>query len=176
MTEKEMRRLGRTELLEMLLEQSRENERLQEKVQELEEKLQNKEIHLNKAGSIAEAALSLNRVFEAAEASCIQYIENIHMLNERQTVVNKEREEKSKEEAAVMLSETQARCMMMEEETKKQCEERIRETDKRVEERWAQISQRLTALYQSHEGLMELVSQGVSLVSGRGGADGSKEE
>ena len=176
MTEKEMRRLGRTELLEMLLEQSRENEKLQERVQELEDKLQNKEINLNKAGSIAEAALALNGVFEAAEASCLQYIENIHMLEEKQTVLNKEREEKSKADAAVMLSETQARCIMLEEETKKKCEERILETDKRVEERWAQISQRLTALYQSHEGLMELVSQGVSLVSGRGGTDGSKEE
>ena len=175
MTEREMRRLGRAELLEMLLEQGKENEKLQERIKELEDKLQSKEIHLDKAGSIAQAALALNGVFEAAEASCLQYIENIRMLNERQVEINKEREEKSQADAAVMLSETQAKCIMMEEETKKKCEERIRETDKRVEERWAQISQRLTALYQSHEGLMELVSQGVSLVSGRGGANGLEE-
>ncbi len=77
MTEKEMKRLKRAELLEMLVEQMKENERLKEQLREKEEELQNRKIKIDQAGSIAEAALALNGVFEAAQAAAQQYLESI---------------------------------------------------------------------------------------------------
>ena len=46
MADKTLRKLKRTELLEMLIEQSKENERLRGQVEELEKKLADKEIRL----------------------------------------------------------------------------------------------------------------------------------
>ena len=78
MTEKELRRLSRVDLLEMLIAQSTELQECKEKLEAAEEALKNREIAVRKAGSIAEASLVLNGVFEAADRACQQYIENIH--------------------------------------------------------------------------------------------------
>lgn len=63
MDEKQLRRLRRMDLMELLLSQAQEIESLQERVVELEDKLKRREIIVAEAGSIAEAALKLNKVF-----------------------------------------------------------------------------------------------------------------
>lgn len=77
MTEKELHKLKRAELLEMMLAQSREIESLQGRIEQLEAKLADKEIRIQESGSIAEAALKLNGIFEAAQAAADQYLENV---------------------------------------------------------------------------------------------------
>jgi len=96
LTEKEVRRLRRSDLLELLVEQRKENERLEEQIKILEKKLEDRTIQIDAAGSIAEAALRLNDVFEAAQAACEQYKENIKI-----------------------------KCEQMEEETRKKCEDML---------------------------------------------------
>ena len=44
MTEKELRRLSRTDLLEMLLEQSKEVQRLQQELEETKQKLEDRRL------------------------------------------------------------------------------------------------------------------------------------
>ena len=77
MTDKELRKLKRREVLEMLLEQTKENEALKNRIADLEAQLENREIILKESGSIAEAALKLNGVFEAAQKAADEYLENI---------------------------------------------------------------------------------------------------
>lgn len=77
MTDKELRKLRRGELLEMLLEQTKENERLKKQIADLEAQLEDRKIILKQSGSIAEAALKLNGVFEAAQKAAEQYLENV---------------------------------------------------------------------------------------------------
>lgn len=84
MTDKELKRLSRLELLEMLVSQIEENKDLQKKLDEANEKLRNQDIIKEKAGSIAEAALQLNEVFNAADKAASQYLENIRRINENQ--------------------------------------------------------------------------------------------
>ena len=90
MTEKEFRKLSRLELLEILTEQSRRIEELSQKLEEAEKKLQSRKLQIEKAGSIAEASLQLNRVFEAAQAAADQYLENVRYINENKREENKE--------------------------------------------------------------------------------------
>ena len=77
MTTKELRKLSRAELLRMLLEQTRETERLRGELNQAREQLESREILLEEAGSIAEASLRLNRIFEAAQQAADQYLENV---------------------------------------------------------------------------------------------------
>jgi hypothetical protein len=83
MTEKELRRLRRSELLELLLDQAQELEKTQAELAEAQEQLKQREILLSNVGSIAEAALQLNHVFEAAQAAGEQYIDSLRALYER---------------------------------------------------------------------------------------------
>lgn len=130
MADKELRRLKRRDLLQMLLAQCEETERLQseldQKTAELEslqegyerlkdklnikdERLNEKDarisdletsieemqasrlIELSEAGSIAEAALRLNGIFEAAQRCAEQYLMNVKRLSQNAS----EREEES---------------------------------------------------------------------------------
>lgn len=77
MTDKELRHLNRSEILSLLVAQMEENQALKKRIGELEAELEDRRIAIDKAGSIAEAALALNGVFEAAQAAANQYLENV---------------------------------------------------------------------------------------------------
>ena len=84
MTERELKKLSRADLLELLLNERRENEGLRQQLEEAERKLADRRIQLEQAGSIAEAALRLNGVFAAAEAAAEQYLDSVRSLTEEQ--------------------------------------------------------------------------------------------
>lgn len=84
MAKKDLKRLSRKELLEMLVEQGRELERLQRELSEAQEKLNDRQIRLKTAGTIAEAAFSLNGVYEAVDAAAKQYLETIETQSQAQ--------------------------------------------------------------------------------------------
>ena len=77
MTDKKLKRMSRAELLELLIEQMEENERLKEQLEDAQARLNERDIIMQRAGSIAKAALELNRVFEAADAAARQYVESV---------------------------------------------------------------------------------------------------
>lgn len=77
MTAKELKRLRRSDLMEMLLELSKENQALRTQLYEAEKKLEDRMIMIADSGSLAEAALRLNRIFEDAQAACEQYEQNV---------------------------------------------------------------------------------------------------
>ncbi len=56
MTDKELKRLSRAELLQLLLDKTREAERLKAELEETKIQLESREILLQDTGSIAEAA------------------------------------------------------------------------------------------------------------------------
>lgn len=83
MTDKELRRLSRAELLQMLITQMEENERLNSRIEEMQNELDQRQIAIENSGSIAEAALKLNGVFEAADKAVKQYIESVKQMTEK---------------------------------------------------------------------------------------------
>lgn len=87
MDNKELSKLKRVDLLEVLLSLSKENEELRKKLAEAEAKLADREIKMARAGSMAEAALLLNGVFEAADAAAAQYLENLKSTGQWKTEI-----------------------------------------------------------------------------------------
>lgn len=106
----------------MLIDLSEELNQTKEQLHKAEEKLQNRKIMIDRAGSLAEASLQLNGVFEAAEAAGEQYLENIRDLSDRQEEICRRIERECREKARRRLEEVEKRCMMMEAETKHRCE------------------------------------------------------
>ena len=147
MIEKDLRKLKRAELLEMLIAQGKEMQQLRAQMDEMQQNLNDREICLDKAGTIAEASLQLNGVFEAAQSAAQQYLENVQRMSDRQEQI-----------CADMERRTEEKCASMEQETKEKCEAMSREAQKDVEERWAELSKRLQHFYDEHNGLRELLS------------------
>ena len=77
----ELKELNRKELLELLLSMAKENERLKKKLSICEAELENRTIAVKESGSIAEAALKLSGIFEAAQEAADLYLENVRKGN-----------------------------------------------------------------------------------------------
>ena len=97
MTDNELRKLKRTDLLELLLAQEKENEDLRRQLQEAQARLEERKLALEEAGSIAEASLRLSGVFEAAQTAADQYLENVRRLSEGQEARCARLEEESRQ-------------------------------------------------------------------------------
>ena len=82
MTDKELKRLNRRELLEILIMQMEENEKLRIQLEAANKELENRTIISSRAGSIAQAALQLNNIFEDAENAAKQYLDSIRVMEE----------------------------------------------------------------------------------------------
>lgn len=82
MTEKEMKKLSRTELLQLLLIQTKETERLQKELDRAEQMLADRRIRIEKAGDLAQAVLEINNVAVAAQQAAQQYLDNITAMEE----------------------------------------------------------------------------------------------
>ena len=80
MTDRELRKLSRAGLLEILLTQSREIDRLRAEVEELNARLEYRDLIMSHSGSIAEASLRINNVFEAAQKAADQYVDSVRYL------------------------------------------------------------------------------------------------
>ncbi len=158
MTENELKKLGRNDLLEMLLDQSKELNELKTKYAELEEKLADKTLKIDNAGSIAEAALQLSGVFEAAQEACRQYTDNIANLSARQEAVCAKMETESSIKAGRIIAEAEAKSMTLKIETEAQCAEMLRNAKEQSQVYWDKVYAKMQAYSAEHAELRELLS------------------
>ena len=135
MTEKELRRLSRTDLLELLLAQRRENEQLRCILDQTQAQLADRTIRLDNIGSIAEASLQLSGIFAAAQDSCQYYLENIQLLNARQSEI----------------------CQQMEQETREKCDRMVAEAEFKTQQCWENCSAKIRQLAESYDGLKQAI-------------------
>lgn len=75
-----LKKMRRKDLLEILLLQNNKITELNEKNKFLEDTLNEKEIIIKESGSIAEASLKLNKVFEIAQKAADDYLESIKYM------------------------------------------------------------------------------------------------
>jgi hypothetical protein len=118
MTAKELKRLSRMELLQLLLVRTQETEHLKEENRVLKEQLECRTIQVTEAGNIADASLKINGVMEAAQEAARQYLDNIRQINEQ-----------TKLDCMTLEDQTRDKCRTLEEQTRLECEARTRQTE-----------------------------------------------
>ncbi len=144
MTDKELKHLGRAELIDILYELQKRNDDLTAQNQQLKAALDDKQLRLSEAGSIAEAALRVNGVFEAAQAAADQYLQSIHSANEGMEQKIAEAEEK----AAAIVRSAEERAAQI-----------TADAERQADESWAQFEQKAGELIRAHEELRALVEK-----------------
>ena len=77
MTEKDMKKLTRYQLLELLVIQSEQVKEQQRQIEEMQKKLDSREIKMTVVGSIAEASMQLTGIFEAAQKTADFYLDAV---------------------------------------------------------------------------------------------------
>lgn len=142
MTDKELQKLNRRELLEMLIEQTKEVDRLQQELEETKARLESRDLMVNKAGSFAQAAFQINGVVESVEAAARQYLENIKRCSDSQ---------QAKYESVIAEARAKADEIIAEAEK----ESKLRKAD--ADEYWQQLQMRLDAFYAERKDLRDLL-------------------
>ena len=114
MTDKEFRRLKRADLIEIIYRLQENEDKYRETIDRMSKKLGEKLTKIEKAGSIADAAVSLSNVFEAAQDAAERYLQEVYRLREEAAAelerARKEadqiREDAYREAAKIMAGET----------------------------------------------------------------------
>ena len=75
--DKDLTKLKKKEILEIMVRQGEEIDRLNARIAELEKELEENKIEIDKVGSIAEASLAVTKVFEEADKAARIYLENV---------------------------------------------------------------------------------------------------
>ena len=95
MTEKELKKLSRKELVDIIYQMKKNEEELRQEIATLQEELQDQRIRVSMAGSIAEAAMDITKIFSTAQITADIYLHEI---------------ERMKEETEKLLQEAKKRC------------------------------------------------------------------
>ena len=142
MTDKDLKKLSRGELLELLIAQMKENEQLKASLEEAQAQLDDRKIIIDKAGTLAEASLQLNGVFQAAEAAAAQYLENIERMSGQQESVCREMKIRAERRSSQIIQEAQAYSQ---------------KTRKEADEYFMMVKERAANVLKSQDALRELV-------------------
>ena len=137
MNDKELRKLSRKQLLELLLKQTERSDELEAQLEEAQKKLEERNLQIKEAGSIAEAALRLNGVFEAAEKAAAQYIENVKSLSENGESPVIRSAECNYDDAEAKLREAEKKYEFIEQKAEKKLKEtyiKLRRLQKEIDE------------------------------------------
>lgn len=161
MTDKELKKLSRAELLEMLLQQSKNVEKLSARLERAKELLGERKLKLESAGSIAEASLQLNGVFEAAQEAADQYMESIESLDpdKQHALLMEQREAVCKRKTDEMVEEARRQCDELREFTVSQCRKEIADARRLVQETWDGIPNRLEAFGKENEQYRDMIDE-----------------
>ena len=80
MTDKEFKRLNRSQLIDIIYQLQVKQKELEDENLKLKEELADKRIRMSQAGNIAEAALAIHNVMQAAQDAAAQYLEEIRIM------------------------------------------------------------------------------------------------
>ena len=112
MTEKELRKLNRTELLEMLIAQSKRLSRVEEELSAAQKELERRKIAITTSGSLAETALKLNGIFEAADRAAAQYLDSLREQESNAKHIIAEAEAEAKAHEIINAAEVQRQAIL----------------------------------------------------------------
>jgi cell division septum initiation protein DivIVA len=98
MTNKEFKRLSRSQLIDIIYQLQLKQEELTADNERLSKAMADKRLRIGKTGNIAEAALEIHNVMQAAQDAAEHYMEEIqHRVSEEYDRILKEANEKSTE-------------------------------------------------------------------------------
>lgn len=145
MTEKDLKKMGRRELIEIIAAQKRTELELRERLAKAEAELSDRTIQIANAGSIAEAALSLNDVFSAAQAAADTYLQSIYSCNSDL----EKRISQAEEESARILENAEKEAQARIQEAEKLSADKIAEADAQINQRWSAFQENVEKVLHS---------------------------
>lgn len=119
--EKDLRHMKRNDLVEIIYRYQQNEKVLREENETLRNALSDRRIKMSEVGSVAEAALSLNGVFEAAQAAADQYLAEVGSISENAESNARKILEDAQKRADEIKVEAQKESFAMKRKTAEEC-------------------------------------------------------
>ncbi len=127
MDNKELRKLGRKDLLEIILAQTKRIEELETELKKTNSELNSKKIAIEESGSIAEAILKLSDIFNVAQTTADKYVNIVKDNNKKYEIKMQKEYDRQKDK---MLKKVEKEC----EKRKKEADDYIKDIEQKVNE------------------------------------------
>ena len=105
MISKELKRLSRRELVDIIYQLKKNEQELQDQIASLQESLQERRIRMSVAGSIAEAATDITNIFAAAQRTADLYLQEISCMKQDAQLECSKMVEDAKDQVVQILSD-----------------------------------------------------------------------
>ena len=134
---KELKKLSRRELVDIIYQMKKNEQQMKEEITALQESLQDKRIRLSVAGSIAEAAADITGVLSAAQKTADLYLQEIACMKaDTETECEKMIEEARKKVQGVLADgEEQISCLVASYQTEYKKLQMLREEIQMLEQK-----------------------------------------
>lgn len=132
---KDLKKMSKTDLYNIICEKEKQITDLNFEIEELKLQLQDNKIELEKTGSIADAAVQISGVLDAAQKAADVYLENVKQQAENQKKVLDD------EIAAAKI----------------QAEQIVKDAEVAAAAKWDDLTARLEEFYSVHAGLKDLL-------------------
>lgn len=132
MTEKEIKRLNRQDLLILLGDQTERANQLEARLRKAEEMLLERKLIQEQCGTMAEAALRLYNIFADADNAAAQYLEEIRVMKEKQGTLFAEVEAAAQKRSEELLSAVEEECLHRREEAERIVQSAQEKADKLI--------------------------------------------
>ena len=171
MADRELRRMHRAELIEIIYALKQSEDQLKAQNAALTAQLQDRQLRLESAGSIAQAALELNNVFAAAQAAADDYLHSVQasLADTNANTLSQARSEakrileQAQADADSLKAQAQQECDAMtaaaaqkRTQTEADCKAMVERAEQEVQQRWQAFDHKANELldqYRSTDGL-----------------------
>ena len=155
MTNKELKKLSREGLMELLIESLEENESLKQQLKEAQDALAAVKEDSFSTVHMQEEMQKTMDIFARTQQSSLQYIAEMQAALAQQMEACKLIEAESRSKAVGLLEETERVCRSIEQETLKRCDELKAIAEREAARSWTELVGGLTQMSRSNAELRE---------------------
>ena len=166
MADRELRRMHRAELIEIIYALKQSEDQLKAQNAALTAQLQDRQLRLEKAGSIAQAALELNNVFAAAQAAADDYLHSVQASLADTDAAAANTLSQARSEARRILEQAQADADALtaaseqkRTQTEADCKAMVEQAEQEVQQRWQAFDRKANELLDQYRSADSLPSE-----------------
>lgn len=148
MAEKELKKMNRTELIEIIYALQQREEALKEENAVLQEKLDDRIVKIENSGSIAEAVIVLNNIFQNAQDTADQYVESVRSAQAA-----------AKEDTERIISEAQMKADRIVADAEMRQRSIVEQTEREIKEKWDVFDNKVDEILSAHFALRKLLDE-----------------
>ena len=146
MTDKELKRLNQSQLIDIIYELQRRNKQAEVQMKQLQKALEEQTICMEKIGSLSEAGGSVSNIFETAQTSAEQYLRSIQTAMDDMN--NRLSEAVTQKQALMMEAEQKANKIVQ--EAKQEAARIIADANAQTFRRWESVEKRVGEMLAAH--------------------------